>query len=153
MAKDKHCHFTKEIKSLAQKVIKGNYLDTNNLHLLKYELELALDSVIETHEDIESLLLKKFPNFKDDPEMNITQEENEDSQTTGGQNGQGAQEDMMGQNISVHESSQAVTSKLVQQEHQCRAFSFRSKPVTTSSPSPTFVSQICIIFIKLQIGK
>ena len=125
--------------------MKGNYLDANNLHLLKYELELALDSVIETHEDIQSLLPKKFPNFKDNTEMNIIQEENEDSQTTGSQ---GAQGDVMGQTISVLDSSKAVTSKLVQQEHQCRAFSFRSKPVT-SSPSPTFISQLCIIFIKL----
>ena len=75
------------------------------------------------------------------------------TQTTGGQSGQGTQGDVMGQNLSVCDSFQAVTSKLVQQEHQRWAFSFRSKPVTTSSPSPTFVSQIFFIFIKLQIGK
>ena len=76
-AKKKHCHFSKQIRDLAHRVISCEILSQTEIDLLKYELDLALENVNETDPEIERLMQRTFTNFEED-EHDTGAEENPD---------------------------------------------------------------------------
>ena len=76
-AKKKHCHFSKQIRDLAHRVISYEILSQTEIDLLKYELDLALENVNETDPEIERLMQRTFTNFEED-EHDTGAEENPD---------------------------------------------------------------------------
>ena len=84
-AVSKHCHFTRDIKILAQNVHSGQLISDIELSILKYELEMAIENVVETDPEIQPLLQKNFPPFQDerdspvDADRNLNVTDNADS--------------------------------------------------------------------------
>ena len=76
-AKKKHCHFSKQIRDLACRVISCEILSQTEIDLLKYKLDLALENVNETDPEIECLIQRTFTNFEEE-EQDTAMEENQD---------------------------------------------------------------------------
>ena len=79
-AKKKHCHFSKQIRDLACRVISCEILNQTEIDLLKYKLDLALENVNETDPEIECLIQRTFTNFEEEEHETSTKENPDDLQ-------------------------------------------------------------------------
>ena len=159
-AKANHCHFTRRIRNVAQHVIKGKIIDIDTLNLLKYELELALDSVVHTDPEIEHLLLP----FKEDAEMSIVSDSATPPPPSKPPSEEYHLQHMNTQGVGVSTGltlcgshQRDLNPNIVSSQHNIpprtspgnRAFNFKKTHTPSSLPSGTYVSVTTISLYKI----